>query len=78
MRPSVTRERYFQYVRARRSRYIGVQIASSCSSGMVTSAAWTERTAPERSIVVFFSGEVMRALATRRSSTRLSRLIAGR
>ena len=48
IRPSDTRERNFQYVRARRSRYIGVHSASSSPAGIVTFAAWIERTLPPR------------------------------
>jgi hypothetical protein len=74
--PSVTRERYFQYVRARRSRCIGDQTASSCARGMSTFAAWIERTAPERSIVVCRSGSAITEFAIRRSGVRLSSFIA--
>jgi hypothetical protein len=52
MRPIETRERYFQYVRARRSRYIGVHMASSSPSRVVTVAAWIERTLPRESMTV--------------------------
>ena len=43
--PSVTRVRKRQYVRARRSRCVGVQISSSASRSISTSARCTERTA---------------------------------
>jgi hypothetical protein len=77
MRPSVTRERYFQYVRARRSRCIGVHSASSSAAGISTSAAWIERTAPLASMTVCRSGSAITAWATRRSPARLSSLITG-
>ena len=62
--PSVTRERYFQYVRASRSRCVGVQISTRSPSGIVMSAAWIDRTAPEASIVVCCSGSAITELAT--------------
>src|SRR5215212_5294955 len=67
MRPSVTRERYFQYVRARRSRCVAFQRASSSAAGTVTSAAWIERTAPRSSMTVCSSGSRMTAFAAWRS-----------
>ena len=50
--PSVQRLRKRQYVRARRSRCFGVQIAVSAALGMRMSADCTERHAPVRSIDV--------------------------
>jgi hypothetical protein len=74
--PRVTRERYFQYVRARRSRCIGVQISSNCPSGIVTFAAWIERTPPRASMTVWSSGSLMIASAARVSVRRLSSFTA--
>src|SRR5215207_2179119 len=75
IRPSVTRERYFQYVRARRSRCIGDQIASSSAAGIVRSAAWTEWTAPCSSNDVCLSGSRITASATGPSRDPVSSLI---
>src|SRR4051812_43258210 len=46
MIPSVQRLRKRQYVRARRSRCIGVQISSIAEAGSEISAAWIDVTAP--------------------------------
>src|SRR4051794_25761707 len=78
IRPSVTRERNFQYVRARRSRCSGSQIASSSAAGISTSAAWIERTAPLASMTVCSSGSAITASAIRRCCGRLSSFIAVR
>jgi hypothetical protein len=45
---------------------------------MSTFAAWIERTAPDRSIVVWRSGSAITEFAIRRSGVGLSSFIAGR
>src|SRR6266566_4108577 len=76
MRPSVTRERKRQYVRASRSRYIGDHSSSSARVGRKMSAACTLRIAPVRlsSCETPPGGSQMTACAAARPRRRRSRL----
>jgi hypothetical protein len=51
-------------VRARRSRYIGVQYSGISPAGIETLAAWIERTPPRLSMTVWSCGSEMIASAT--------------
>ena len=70
------RDRKRQYVRARRWRCIGDQIAVSAAVGIRTSADCTERTAPVRSTLVssrtllIVEGPIVVGLPSVRFSTR--------
>src|SRR5882672_11502322 len=63
MKRSVTFVKNAQYVRARFSRLVGLQSRSRIAGEVVSSADWTDRTAPSRATTVDLRGETITARA---------------